>query len=140
MPMIALWPGKIAAGSQSDHISAFWDVLVTFSDLTDLEVRAGLDGISFLPTLLGQEQPQHDYLYWEFHEQGGKQAVRMGDWKGVKLDVLKENPKTLLYNLAKDPMENEDLSKEHPEIAAKIRNIMESARVEDPEWPFINSK
>src|SRR5690606_36101126 len=136
VPMIAYWPDKIAEGSQSNHISAFWDVLATVSDLTDLEVPGELDGISFLPTLLGQEQPQHDYLYWEFHEQGGKQAVRMGDWKGIKLDVLKENPKTLLFNLAKDPMEKEDLSKIHPEIVAEINKIMKSARVEDPEWPF----
>ena len=136
VPMIAYWPDKIAEGSQSNHISAFWDVLATVSDLTDLEVPGELDGISFLPTLLGQEQPQHEYLYWEFHEQGGKQAVRMGDWKGIKLDVLKENPKTLLFNLAKDPMEKEDLSKIHPEIVAEINKIMKSARVEDPEWPF----
>jgi arylsulfatase A len=85
---------------------------------------------------LGQEQPQHEYLYWEFHEQGGKQAIRMRDWKGIQLDVFTQNPQTLLYNLATDPMENEDLSKEHPEIVVEIKQIMDSARVEDPGWPF----
>lgn len=140
IPMIASWPGQIAEGSQSAHISAFWDVLPTISELTGIEIPREVDGISFLPTLLDREQPEHDYLYWEFHEQGGKQAVRMGDWKGIKLNVVKGEPTAFLYHLKTDPMEKQDLSKQHPEVLQKILKIMETARTEDPEWPFIESE
>ncbi|WP_423129994.1 arylsulfatase [Gaoshiqia sp. Z1-71] len=84
VPMIAWWPGKIKEGSVSDHISAFWDMWPTLAGLTGNEVPKEVDGISFLPTLLSQEgQQKHDYLYWEFHENGGRQAVRKDDWKLV---------------------------------------------------------
>lgn len=139
VPMIASWPNHIAAGSQSDHISAFWDVLPTLSELASVEPPDRLDGISFAPALMGEKQAEHQYLYWEFHEQAGKQAVRMGNWKGIKLDVLKESPSLALYDLSKDPMEEEDLSFDYPEIVEEISTIMRTARTEDPEWPFIPS-
>lgn len=87
VPMAARWPGTIAPGRTTDHISAFWDFLPTCCDLTGQPVPDGVDGISFLPTLLSRTQPTHDYLYWEFYEENGKQAVRLGNWKMVRLNV-----------------------------------------------------
>ena len=77
-PLLARWVGKIASGARSDHISAHWDMLPTFCELAGIEVPEATDGISMVPTLLGQPEQQrpHDYLYWEFYEQGGKRAVR----------------------------------------------------------------
>ena len=88
-PMIARWPGKIQPASQTDLISAFWDVMPTVADLAGVQAPEQIDGISFLPTLLGQRnQKKHNYLYWEFHEQGGRQAIRKEDWKLVRYKVL----------------------------------------------------
>lgn len=129
VPMIARWPGKIKPESKTDHISAFWDVMPTFAELTDAEVPGNIDGIPFLPTLLGRgKQKQHEYLYWEFHEQGGKMAVRKGDWKAVKLNVQNEaEGKTELYNLSDDIGETRDVSKDHPEIVKQLEEIMKTA-------------
>ncbi len=140
VPMIAWWPGTVAAGSESDHISAFWDFLPTACALTDVEPEL-TDGISYLPTLLGMEQPKHDFLYWEFHEQGGKQAVRRGEWKAVRQNVL-ENPESNLelYNLAADIGENNNVAVEHPEVLEEMRKIMQYAHLEDPVWPFIPAR
>ena len=103
-PMLVRWPGKIKAGSVSDHISAFWDIMPTFAEITGAEMSGEIDGISFLPALLGKKaQKQHEYLYWEFHEQGGKIAVRMGNWKAVKLNINKiPQGATELYDLSND--------------------------------------
>ncbi|MEX0884315.1 MAG: sulfatase-like hydrolase/transferase, partial [Cyclobacteriaceae bacterium] len=139
VPMIAAWPDRIQAGSQADHISAFWDILPTFADLVDVDFEQKVDGISFLPTLLGNEnQEAHDYLYWEFHEQGGKQAIRKGKWKGVWLNVFEGNEDILLFDLENDPGEENDLSEAHPELVAEMKALMQESRVEDPEWPFFD--
>ena len=91
VPMIVSWPGKIKQNTHTDHVSAFWDVFPTVSEIAGVDVPNNLDGISFLPTLLGNEkQLNHEYLYWEFHEKGGRQAVRRGNWKAVRYNVLKE--------------------------------------------------
>src|SRR6185437_9440827 len=91
-PFIASWPGKINPGTKSDLICAAWDVLPTLCKITNIESPAGIDGINFLPTLLGQsEQQKHAFLYWEFPQYGGQQAVRLGKWKAIRLDVLKGN-------------------------------------------------
>jgi arylsulfatase A-like enzyme len=139
VPLIARWPGKIEAGSGTDHVSAFWDFLPTCCDLVGLAPPEGIDGLSMLPTLLGQpgKQRQHRFLYWEFHEQGKKQAVRMGDWKGVRLNVAK-NPEgpIELYHLDADPGETTDLATDHPDIVARIADIMRTARTPSEHWPW----
>lgn len=137
IPMIAFWKGQIKEGSRSDHISAFWDVMPTLCEIVGTNVPPEIDGLSFLPTMLGGDQAPHRFLYWEFHEQGGKQAVRMGDWKLIRQNVIKGEPQTSLYNLIDDPAESKDLSNQHPKILSEIVNIMESSRNEDPEWPFL---
>ncbi len=138
-PLIARWPGRIAAGSGSDHVCAFWDFLPTSCELAGVPAPQGIDGLSFLPTLLGQSdrQQMHPYLYWEFHEQGKKQAVRMGDWKGVRLNVAKDpNVPIELYNLADDVGEEHDVAAQHPEIVRQIAAIMASARTPSEHWPW----
>jgi arylsulfatase A-like enzyme len=125
-PLLARWPGTIKPGSTSDHLSAFWDVLPTMAELTGQPMPADIDGISFLPTLLGNpDQPQHDYLYWEFHK-GPKpfsQAVRRGRWKAYQ-----ERGKPLeLYDLAADPFEQHDLAGDKPELVARMKAILAEA-------------
>lgn len=131
VPMIAKWPEKITAGSTSDHVSAFWDLFPTLADLTNIQTPEDTDGISFLPTLLGKEEQQekHEYLYWEFHERGGRQAVRKGHWKGVRYNVL-ENPDAPieLYDLRTDIGESNNLADQHPDIVAEMDQIMQEAR------------
>src|SRR5690606_36720780 len=91
-PFTARWPGVVKPGTTSSYMGAFWDLLPTFAELAGAKTPAGLDGISFTATLTGKgKQKQHDYLYWELHEQGGMQAVRQDNWKGVLLNARK-NP------------------------------------------------
>jgi len=125
IPMIASWPGKIKAGTRTDHISAFWDVLPTFGDIVNGENPEGIDGISFLPTLLNdRNQKEHEFLYWEFPSYQGQQAVRMGEWKGIRKDIFKGNMKIELYNLKNDLTESKDVADQNPEIVSKIEEIM----------------
>ncbi len=125
-PFIARWPGKIKAGGTSDQIGAFWDMLPTFCELAGAK-PAPSDGLSIVPTLLGRpaEQKQHTALYWEYHSAGSSQAVRMGEWKGLRTK-LKRNPDAPLelYHLATDPAETKDVAAEHPEIVAKMMEAM----------------
>jgi arylsulfatase A-like enzyme len=136
-PFIAYWPGVIKPGV-SNLVSAFWDVLPTCCDLAGIDVDSATDGISFLPELLGEKEKQqhHEYLYWEFHELGGRQAVRLGDWKGVVYDVHKHDRPLELYNLAIDEGEQNNVADEHPDIVAKIKEIMKNARTESDVFKF----
>ncbi|WP_346238806.1 arylsulfatase [Niabella insulamsoli] len=141
-PLIAWWPGRIRAGSQSAYVGAFWDLLPTFAELAGADQPTGVDGISFVPELLGKSpQKKHTYLYWEFHEQGGKQAVRLDNWKGVRLGVM-ENPDAAieLYNLVNDPSEQNNIAAAHPDIVKKIAAIMKDAHVENEDFPFLPAK
>lgn len=137
VPTIAWWPGKIESGTINDHISYFPDMLPTFSELANAPIPPGIDGVSMVPTLLGGEQQKHEYLYWEFHEQGGKQAVRKGDWKGIRLEVF-ENPNgpIELYNLREDISEENNVADQHPEIIEEIDQIMKKAHVPSEVFPF----
>jgi len=138
VPMIARWPGKIKAGQVSHHISAFWDVMPTFADLLQVKLQQKTDGISYLPTLLGKgKQKQHDHLYWEFHELGGRMALRQGDWKLIQYDVGKNPPGSFeLYNLKADPAEKDNVAEKHPEKVEDLRRIMLSEREPNKDFPF----
>lgn len=138
VPMIASWPGKIKAGVTTDHISAFWDILPTFKELAGIKTQVETDGISMVPTLFSQKnQKEHPYMYWEFHEGGGKIAVRKGNWKGIKLNYGKEpDAPMLLFDLSKDTHEDNNVAAEHPEVVAELEKIMKSARTESKIFNF----
>lgn len=135
-PFIVSWPGKVEAGSISDHVSAFWDVLPTVADIVDARVQT-TDGISFLPTLLQKgQQAEHDYLYWEFANKGGRQAVRIGDWKAVKYNVTKGTSDIEIYNIITDPSEQKDVASAHQELVEKAAKLFKEARVANAAYPF----
>ena len=138
VPMIATWPGKIGAGSKTGHLSAFWDVLPTIADIINIPVDQSLDGISFRPLLFSESgQKEHEFLYWEFHEQNGKQAVRMGDWKLVVTNVLKgEETRVELFNLSVDQGETKDISGDHPEITKQLVDKLRDSRVDSEIFNF----
>lgn len=120
IPYIVSWKGRVREGADSDHMLAFYDVMPTICDLigADIDEYGGSDGISFLPELVGNEQKEHEFLYWEFHETD-QIGVRMGDWKMV---VVKGVPR--LYNLAEDIGERNDVAESHPEIVEQMIDIV----------------
>jgi arylsulfatase A-like enzyme len=137
-PFIVQWPNTIPKGSVSYHASAFWDFLPTMADLIDVKVPAGIDGKSFLPTLTGKgKQKKHDFFYFEFHEQGGKQAIINGDWKLVKLNVNNPKRTTLeLYNIKHDSAEIADVSAQYPDIVNKLAALMDKQHSTNENWNF----
>ncbi len=137
VPLLVRWSGTIDAGRTSEHVSAFWDVLPTLAELAGAPVQDGMDGISFVSELTGAPQDEHDYLYWEFHEQGGKQAVRMKNWKGVRIDLETDPEGPIeLYDLDTDPGETTNVAAEHPELVTEIAAIMKSAHEPSEIFPF----
>ncbi len=141
IPFIASWPGHIACGSRSDHIAAFWDMMPTFAELAGTRRAPANDGVSLLPTLTGSgKQQRHEYLYWEFHEMGGRQAVRMGDWKGIRLNVGNDRTSFELYNLADDIHEDRNVADENPDISRQIEGIMDQARTHSDLFDFGRKK
>jgi len=136
VPFIARWPGKIKPGSETDHVSAFWDFLPTACEIIGAEPPANIDGISYLPTLLGNRRKQktHDHLYWEL---GGRQGIRMGDWKLVR---TRPGRKIELYNLAQDIGEKNDVGKENPQILAKMTEMLTTARTKSEVFPLPKTK
>ena len=134
VPMIARWPGHIPANSSTDLPSAFWDVLPTCAELAGVPAPEDTDGISFMPTLLGQteKQKKHEYLYWEFHWwKPTRQAVRMNRWKG-----LRDTPDSdiELYDLSVDISEEHNIAADHPDIVQQIETIMNTAHTTSDNW------
>lgn len=136
IPFIVRWDGKVKPGSVSEHVSAFWDFLPTMADVLGVSDEHHTDGISFLPELTGEGiQEEHDYLYWEYHRAGGRQAVRKGNWKAVAYGV--EGGRDIeLYDLSSDPSESRDLSEQYPEIIAQMDSIMCAAHIPSKIFPF----
>jgi len=134
VPTLVRWPGHVAARSVSHHVGYFGDLMATAAELAGVRPPEGLDSISFLPTLLGQDdkQQKHEYLYWEFYERGSKEAVRKGNWKAVRQPML--TGKTELYDLATDLGEENDVAAQHPDLVAKMEAIMAEAHVPSPRW------
>ncbi len=134
VPLLAWWPGMVKPGGVSDHLGYFGDLMATAAELAGARLPDGLDSISLVPTLRGEPEKQkaHDFLYWEFYEQGSKQAVRQGDWKAVRRPML--TGKTELYDLAKDVGEAKDVAGEHPEVVASMEALMKAAHVPHPAW------
>lgn len=140
-PMLARWPGQIAPGSKTEHISAFWDVMPTLAEIVKVKTPENIDGISFLPTLTGNgEQKEHDHLYWEFHERGGRQAVRKGKWKYVVYHVMNAEKKNAeLYDLEADPEEANNIITDHPDVAKSMQTLMDESRVPSADFPFVET-
>lgn len=134
VPCLAWWPGTIRAGQVSDHIGYFGDLMATAADLSGVDAPPDTDSISFAPTLLGRagEQRTHDYLYWEFYEAGSSQAVRIGQWKGVRKPML--TGRLELYDVLRDEGERYDVARNYPEVVTEIEEIMEQAHVPHPNW------
>ncbi|MCG6155019.1 arylsulfatase [Rubinisphaera margarita] len=134
VPFIVRWPGKVKAGTVSDHIGYFGDFFATACDLAGVETPQGLDSISFLPELLGKskQQKEHDYLYWEFYEQGSRQAVRQGKYKAIRQPMFDGDVQ--LYDLSKDLGEENNIADENPQLANKMAGIMDKAHEPHPAW------
>lgn len=139
VPTIVRWPGKVAAGSSSDRVSGFEDWMPTLMDVVGAgdTVPENIDGISMLPTLLGNSQPQRPYLYREFPSYGGQQTIRVGPWKAVRQNMAKGNLEIELYNIAEDIGEQNDLAKDHPELVATLANFMQAVREPSELFPLI---
>jgi arylsulfatase len=129
IPLIASWPGYIEKGTTSDHISAFYDLMPTICDLAGIEPPKDIDGISFKPTLFNQDQVKHDFLYWEFPSYNGQQAVRIGKWKGIRMNISDGNLNIELYDLEKDIEEKIDVADRYPEVVERIKDIMKEEHV-----------
>jgi arylsulfatase A-like enzyme len=136
-PLLARWPGTIKPGSTSDHISAHWDMLPTFCQLAGVDPPADVDGISMVAALKGQRQRQHEYLYWEFYERGGKRAVRFGDWKAIQQNLNNDkNAPIELYDLSQDIGETTNVADQHPELIERARRYFKAAHTPSPFWSF----
>jgi len=134
--MINKWKGKNEEGSTTDLISAFWDIMPTLAEITAANFNTTINGVSFLSTLLGNSnQKEHDYLYWEFHELGGRQAIRQGNWKLIRYNVSK-GEKYQLYNLEADPGETNDLADQNKELVLELAKILESSRTASEVFKF----
>ncbi len=141
-PFIVKWPGKVQAGKVSPLVSATYDMMETFAELLGVKAPVN-DGISILPTILGNDakQRKREYLYWEYPDKGGQLAVRLGDWKGVKTG-LNKNPAApwQIFNLSSDEQEKNNLAAQHPELAAQFDDIVKKEHTTPPrpEWDLFN--
>ena len=134
VPAIAWWPGKIKPGTISQHFAYFGDFMTTAADISGAKAPENIQSISFLPTLLGKEKQQkkHEYLYWEFYEQGSKQSVLFDNWKAIRKPML-TGPMEL-YDLSSDLGENQNVAAQHPKIVARAVKYMKQGHHPDPKW------
>lgn len=135
VPLIVRWPGHVPKNTTSDHIAYFGDVMATCADLAGVKPPTHIDSISYLPTLLtgdDADQAEHDYLYWEFYERGGKQAVRAGRWKAIRKPMIVGPVE--LYDLENDLGEDNNIAEQHPDVVAQLINYMDQAHVPNDNW------
>lgn len=132
-PMIVRWPGRIEAGTTSAFAWSHKDFFATACDLSGVPVPRRTDSVSVLPTFQGKPQPAIENLYWEIHHPF-HQAVRTGNWKGIRFGT--EAPMQL-YDLATDPAEKHDLAPRHPEVVARIEQIMEREHSPSEFYPSV---
>jgi arylsulfatase len=140
VPLLAWWPGTIKAGTVSEHVAYFPDFLPTLLEVAGAAgaVPKGIDGLSFAPTLRGEQAAQktHAHLFWEFHGYGGQQAVRAGDWKGLRRNLHKGKSKLELYNLKEGPGEKANVAEKHLDVVARLQHILDTDRVPSKLFPI----
>lgn len=133
VPMIVRWSGKIKPGQVNAQPFALWDFLPTASAIAGVQPPEGIDGISILPALLGKKQKNHKLLYWEFHERGFEQAIRMGRWKAVRHGL---NQPIELYDLETDISEQCDVAAQYPDVVARIEETLSRVRTDSQDFPI----
>jgi arylsulfatase A-like enzyme len=136
--LIVRWPGHVAPGTSSGALCAGWDLMPTLVEACGAEAPPGIDGRSLVPLLTGGAAPARDELYWEYPDNGGWQAVRMGDWKAVRRNLKKNIPSAIeIYDLAQDPGETRDVAGQHPELVKRALEAF-ATRTESPipEWNY----
>ncbi|MEO2017417.1 MAG: arylsulfatase [Fuerstiella sp.] len=138
VPTVVRWPGKVKPGSENDRVSGFEDWMPTVLEAINAKTKAPAetDGISLLPTLLGQDQAARPFLYREFTGYGGQQTIRTGDWKAVRQNLARGKIKTELYNIASDISEKHDVAADHPDIVAKLESMMDEQHVPSDIFPL----
>jgi arylsulfatase A-like enzyme len=124
VPLIAAWPNKIKANTQTNHSAVFYDIVSTICDVVNTKNSLSQDGLSFLPSLLSKNQPKHDYLYWEFPETGGQAAIRKGDMKVLWKNILKGNKEIEVYNLKTDPKETKNIASTNQALVDEFKSII----------------
>ena len=137
VPTIARWPNQIQAGTTSDHVGAFWDVMPTLAEVAGIADRCPreIDGISFLPTLTGKPDAQkpHEYLFWAFYERGGARAIRQNGWKAIQQPI---HTKVRLYNLKDDVGEEHDLADQKQDLVQSLTKKMDDSYAPSNRWKF----
>jgi arylsulfatase A-like enzyme len=141
VPFIAYWKGKIKPGT-TEQPAALWDLFPTFQQLSGMPVSKNIDGLSLLPVFLNQPvKQQHEYFYWEFHENKGRQALLWGKWKAVRLNVNQDDNSPLeLYDLSVDPSEQKNIASQNPTVVKTIEQLMKQAHSPNKDWPLLKSE
>lgn len=124
VPMIVRWPGRVPSGRVSDMPWYFADFLPTVAELVGFEVPHGVDGLSVLPVLLGEDRPPGDrFMYWG-GTRGNAEAVRWGRWKAVR-----ESPDKPLeiFDLTNDRGERNDVAGDNPDVVNAILEFLDQA-------------
>ncbi len=141
VPLMVSWKGHVQAGKKTDFICSFWDIMPTLRELNGQKIPQTMDGVSLLPLLEGKNgQKEHDYLYFEFQELNGRQAVRKGEWKLVHLNIRTDNPVFELYNLDEDPSETRNLAAVNPSKVEELKAIMLEAHVKNPDFQILKGE
>ena len=140
VPCLAWWPGRVKAGGVTGHVAYFGDWMATAAQLAGAALPPDRDSVSFAPTLLGEKgQAPHEFLYWEFHEGGFRQAaLYQGRWKGIRRGA--PDAPVRLFDQQSDVAETNDVAAQNPEIARKIGDYLKTARSESAEWPPVWKK
>ena len=140
VPLIVRWPGRIRPGRTTEHLCGLQDILPTMLEAAGAPARIPqeIDGLSLLPVLTEKgKAEEHRFLYMEFPAYGGQQMVRTGRWKAVRRNLQKDPAAPVeLYDLESDIAESRDVSREHPDLVAKAREIMKAEHRPSKEFPF----
>ena len=142
VPMIISWPGHVQPGTETDFMCSFWDVMPTFEEILNPKAKQKeMDGVSMLPLLENRKgQKQHEFLYFEFQELNGRQAVRKGPWKLVHMNIRSDKPYFELYNLAADPSERHNVLNQFPHKVSELKDIMVREHRPDSAWPLFKEE